>query len=164
VGGPGFFGVPGGPPRPAPVTARPGGDAAREPDTPWGGPGEAGGSPGPGNPATAAGRAGDTDGPVTGGPVTGGPVTGGPAPGARAAASSEGSTPRAAGGQAPAGGAAGAGGQAASAPAPAQAAGPAVEEWPDDAGEAGGGTRLPTGMELIQRELGGKVIEEFEEP
>jgi DNA polymerase-3 subunit gamma/tau len=37
------------------------------------------------------------------------------------------------------------------------------EEWPDDAGPAGGAAG-PTGMELIQRELGGKVIEELEEP
>jgi hypothetical protein len=37
------------------------------------------------------------------------------------------------------------------------------EEWPDDAGpaaDAGG----PTGMELIERQLGGTVIEEIEEP
>jgi DNA polymerase-3 subunit gamma/tau len=37
------------------------------------------------------------------------------------------------------------------------------EEWPDDAGPAGGGAQ-PTGMELIERQLGGKVIEEIEEP
>ena len=37
------------------------------------------------------------------------------------------------------------------------------EEWPDDAGPAGGGAE-PTGMELIERQLGGTVIEEIEEP
>jgi len=43
-------------------------------------------------------------------------------------------------------------------PAPA-----APEEWPDDAGPAGG-TAGVTGMELIERQLGGRVIEEIEEP
>lgn len=37
------------------------------------------------------------------------------------------------------------------------------EEWPDDAGPAGAGPG-PTGMELIERQLGGRVIEEIEEP
>jgi hypothetical protein len=37
------------------------------------------------------------------------------------------------------------------------------EEWPDDAGPAGGESG-PTGMELIERQLGGTVIEEIEEP
>jgi DNA polymerase-3 subunit gamma/tau len=37
------------------------------------------------------------------------------------------------------------------------------EEWPDDAGPARGGAE-PTGMELIERQLGGTVIEEIEEP
>jgi len=37
------------------------------------------------------------------------------------------------------------------------------EQWPDDAGTAGGGSG-PTGMELIERRLGGTVIEEIEEP
>jgi hypothetical protein len=37
------------------------------------------------------------------------------------------------------------------------------EEWPDDAGPAGGRAE-PTGMELIERQLGGTVIEEIEEP
>ena len=48
------------------------------------------------------------------------------------------------------------------APAPNAPAGP-EEEWPDDAGptDDGGG---PTGMELIERQLGGMVIEEIEEP
>jgi DNA polymerase-3 subunit gamma/tau len=37
------------------------------------------------------------------------------------------------------------------------------EGWPDDAGPAGGAAG-PTGMELIERRLGGTVIEEIEEP
>jgi DNA polymerase-3 subunit gamma/tau len=37
------------------------------------------------------------------------------------------------------------------------------DEWPDDAGPAGSGPE-PTGMELIERQLGGTVIEEIEEP
>jgi hypothetical protein len=37
------------------------------------------------------------------------------------------------------------------------------EEWPDDAGPAEGGPG-PTGMELIERQLGGTVIEEIDEP
>ena len=43
------------------------------------------------------------------------------------------------------------------------AAPPGPEEWPDDAGPAGDAPG-PTGMELIQRQLGGQVIEEIEEP
>jgi hypothetical protein len=39
----------------------------------------------------------------------------------------------------------------------------AEEEWPDDAGPADSGTG-PTGMELIERQLGGTVIEEIDEP
>jgi DNA polymerase-3 subunit gamma/tau len=45
------------------------------------------------------------------------------------------------------------------APAPAGLA----EEWPDDAGPADGGAG-PTGMELIERQLGGTIIEEIDEP
>ena len=37
------------------------------------------------------------------------------------------------------------------------------EEWPDDAGPAPGGAG-PTGMELIERQLGGTIIEEIDEP
>jgi DNA polymerase III subunit gamma/tau len=37
------------------------------------------------------------------------------------------------------------------------------EEWPDDAGPPGAAAG-PTGMELIERQLGGRVIEEIEEP
>jgi DNA polymerase III subunit gamma/tau len=46
-------------------------------------------------------------------------------------------------------------------PGPGEALGD--EEWPDDAGPAGG-VAAPTGMELIERQLGGTVIEEIEEP
>jgi DNA polymerase-3 subunit gamma/tau len=45
-------------------------------------------------------------------------------------------------------------------------AGYADEEWPDDAGgpgNAGAGPDALTGMELIQRQLGGRVIEEIDE-
>ena len=37
------------------------------------------------------------------------------------------------------------------------------EEWPDDAGPADGGVG-PTGMELIERQLGGTINEEIDEP
>jgi DNA polymerase-3 subunit gamma/tau len=37
------------------------------------------------------------------------------------------------------------------------------EEWPDDAGPADGRAG-PTGMELIERQLGGTIIEEIDEP
>ena len=43
------------------------------------------------------------------------------------------------------------------------AAGGPEEEWPDDAGPAPGGAG-PTGMELIERQLGGTIIEEIDEP
>ena len=39
----------------------------------------------------------------------------------------------------------------------------ADEEWPDDAGPAGAGTEGLTGMELIRRQLGGRVIQEIED-
>ena len=45
----------------------------------------------------------------------------------------------------------------------APAAADLEEEWPDDAGPAAGGAG-PTGMELIERRLGGTIIEEIEEP
>jgi DNA polymerase-3 subunit gamma/tau len=44
-----------------------------------------------------------------------------------------------------------------------QAAAFAEEEWPDDAGPVGTGTEDLTGMELIRRELGGRVIQEIED-
>ena len=37
------------------------------------------------------------------------------------------------------------------------------EDWPDDAGPADSGAG-PTGMELIERQLGGTIIEEIDEP
>jgi DNA polymerase-3 subunit gamma/tau len=49
------------------------------------------------------------------------------------------------------------------APPQPQAAGFADEEWPDDAGPAGPGTEDLTGMELIRRQLGGRVIQEIED-
>jgi DNA polymerase-3 subunit gamma/tau len=74
------------------------------------------------------------------------------------------------------GGGGGAAGRASSIPRPpgprpgagtsSSGGGPAVagqEEWPDDAGPAGAGPG-PTGMELIERQLGGTIIEEIEEP
>jgi len=44
-----------------------------------------------------------------------------------------------------------------------QSAAFADEEWPDDAGTAGTGTEDLTGMELIRRQLGGRVIQEIED-
>ena len=38
-----------------------------------------------------------------------------------------------------------------------------TEEWPDDAGPADAGAG-PTGMALIERQLGGTIIEEIDEP
>jgi DNA polymerase-3 subunit gamma/tau len=49
------------------------------------------------------------------------------------------------------------------APPGQQAAASAEEEWPDDAGPAGAGTEDLTGMELIRRQLGGRVIQEIED-
>jgi DNA polymerase-3 subunit gamma/tau len=48
-------------------------------------------------------------------------------------------------------------------PAPPQAAGSADEEWPDDASGPGSGAEDLTGMELIRRQLGGRVIQEIED-
>jgi DNA polymerase-3 subunit gamma/tau len=48
------------------------------------------------------------------------------------------------------------------APSPPQDAGLAEEEWPDDATGPGTGADL-TGMELIRRQLGGRVIQEIED-
>jgi DNA polymerase III subunit gamma/tau len=47
--------------------------------------------------------------------------------------------------------------------APPQPAGSADEEWPDDASGPGTGTEDLTGMELIRRQLGGRVIQEIED-
>ena len=46
---------------------------------------------------------------------------------------------------------------------PSPSAADLEEEWPDDAGPADGGGG-PTGMELIERQLGGTIIEEIDEP
>jgi DNA polymerase-3 subunit gamma/tau len=48
-------------------------------------------------------------------------------------------------------------------PAPPQDAGFADEEWPDDATGPGTGAEHLTGMELIRRQLGGRVIQEIED-
>ena len=44
-----------------------------------------------------------------------------------------------------------------------RAAGSADEEWPDDASGPGTGAQDLTGMELIRRQLGGRVIQEIED-
>jgi len=49
------------------------------------------------------------------------------------------------------------------APPQPQAAGFADEDWPDDATGPGTGTEDLTGMELIRRQLGGRVIQEIED-
>jgi DNA polymerase-3 subunit gamma/tau len=46
---------------------------------------------------------------------------------------------------------------------PPQPAGSAEEEWPDDASGPGTGAENLTGMELIRRQLGGRVIQEIED-
>jgi DNA polymerase III subunit gamma/tau len=46
---------------------------------------------------------------------------------------------------------------------PPQDAGFADEEWPDDATGPGTGAENLTGMELIRRQLGGRVIQEIED-
>jgi DNA polymerase-3 subunit gamma/tau len=46
---------------------------------------------------------------------------------------------------------------------PQQDAGSADEEWPDDATGPGAGAEHLTGMELIRRQLGGRVIQEIED-
>jgi DNA polymerase-3 subunit gamma/tau len=48
-------------------------------------------------------------------------------------------------------------------PASPSAAGSADEEWPDDASGPGTGAQDLTGMELIRRQLGGRVIQEIED-
>jgi DNA polymerase-3 subunit gamma/tau len=48
-------------------------------------------------------------------------------------------------------------------PASPPAAGSADEEWPDDASGPGTGAQDLTGMELIRRQLGGRVIQEIED-
>jgi DNA polymerase-3 subunit gamma/tau len=80
-------------------------------------------------------------GPATKRPATKGPVGRGPAAGAQPARAAR-SRPASSG---------------------PQAAASTEEEWPDDAGPAGTGTEDLTGMELIRRQLGGRVIQEIED-
>ena len=130
---------------------------------------------GPGAPGSRAGsrsgtgRAGHGRGDPPDGPGNppGGPISGSAAPGdQQAAKGGPGSTSERGGAvrrDAPPTAQASPSGREKSRPAaPAPAAG-YDEEWPDDAGPAGGGDE-PTGMELIERQLGGTVIEEIEEP
>jgi DNA polymerase-3 subunit gamma/tau len=124
-----------------------------------------------GRPGGAADRPGDgasrSDGPGEAGGVRG--STGNPPGGSQARQGQSGS-----GGRSGAGGAAA--GRASSRPrspeprsagGTSSSGGPAAadldEEWPDDAGPADGGAG-PTGMELIERRLGGTIIEEIDEP
>src|SRR5262249_7034510 len=95
------------------------------------------GSPGPGSPGT--------EGPGPGAPGAGSPGVGG----ARRAGPPT-APPRPAAREIPL-------------PDGPQSAADYDEEWPDDAGPAEA-TPGPTGMELIERQLGGTVIEEIEEP
>ena len=120
-------------------------------------------APGAGGQPGAPGGATDRPDDPAGRPGTRGSA-GTPAPGHRAAAGGPGGTAKAGapGRRAPA---------APRMPGPRAGGGPAApsspagldEEWPDDAGPADGGAG-PTGMELIERQLGGTVIEEIEEP
>ena len=145
-------------------------DPARGQDDPPDGPGSRLGGPGtaprgarsaPGSHQAAAGGPGGGPGVGSpGGPSAGSPGTEGPGPGAPGAGSPG------------VGGARRAGPPAASArpaareiplPDGPQSAADYDEEWPDDAGPAGAAPG-PTGMELIERQLGGTVIEEIEEP
>jgi DNA polymerase-3 subunit gamma/tau len=127
------------------------GGAARRQGGPPGGPGTASGT------GTASGR----------GTASSGPASESLAPGGQQAAKgSPGSTPVGGGsarrGAPSAAAARPADGETSLPDAPPPPAG-YDEEWPDDAGSAGGGSG-PTGMELIERQLGGTVIEEIEEP
>ena len=117
---------------------------------------------------TAGGRAAQGNRPAQDNPAT--PPTGDPPAGPSAASQPEG--PTRGPGAVPEGGRAAkstaAGGQQAeprrSRPAlPPQAAGFADEEWPDDASGPGSGAEDLTGMELIRRQLGGRVIQEIED-
>jgi DNA polymerase-3 subunit gamma/tau len=131
------------------------------------------GGPGAGPTGSAAGLGAIPDAPDTGlkepEPAVGepgsapgpddGPVRAAPA-GAAAPASRKAKSP-ASGAKKPAGAAAPRGAEASTPSAPG--AGFDDEEWPDDAGpaaDAGG----PTGMALIEQQLGGRVIEEIDEP
>jgi DNA polymerase-3 subunit gamma/tau len=124
--------------------------------------------PAPADPAAPGGGARSPR-PAAGGQDTGhnappaGPPAGATPPGAPRAATGERDLGSGPGGVTVGGPAA----PAAAAPAPRQGsaggAADADEEWPDDAGPAGAGPG-PTGMALIEQQLGGRVIEEIEEP
>src|SRR5262245_29220112 len=149
-------------------------------DDPPDGPGSRPGGPGtaprgarsaPGSHQAAAGGPGGGPGVGSpGGPGAGSPGTEGPG---ASSPGTEGPGPGAPGAGSPGvGGARRAGPPAASArpaareiplPDGPQSAADYDEEWPDDAGPAGAAPG-PTGMELIERQLGGTVIEEIEEP
>jgi DNA polymerase-3 subunit gamma/tau len=145
----GIVGGSGGP-RPAPAAARADGAVTREPDTQRGGSYQPGASSGPGSAVR-----GETGAPAAGTPEPGAEIPGGEIPSPRAGDSPARTRSRAGSAEA---------GPRGPEPGHAPAADPAAEEWPDDAGAAGGGTAVPTGMALIERELGGRVIEEIEEP
>ena len=153
--------------------------------------GSHGGRPAPADPASRAGASGRAAAPSAAGPAGASDRPSGMAdrpdgsadrPGAPGGMQGSAGTPPAGsrassggpGGMSGAGG--GAAGRASSPPRPpeprsdgrtsspgAPAAADLEEEWPDDAGPAADGAG-PTGMELIERRLGGTIIEEIEEP
>jgi DNA polymerase III subunit gamma/tau len=137
-GGAGPGGIGSGGTGPGGVTDRPGGTADR-PD---------GHTDGPGGPGAVRGSAGTPPAGFQAHPGRGG--MSGPGGGAAGRASSPPRTP----GSRPGRGTSATGGPAAADP---------EEEWPDDAGPADGASG-PTGMELIERQLGGTIIEEIDEP
>jgi len=109
------------------------------------------------------GRDDSPDGPGT---APGGSTSGSVAPGGQGAAKGgPGSSPEGAGSarRAPAAAPARPTGRETAVPDAPPPAADDDEEWPDDAGPARGESG-PTGMELIERQLGGTVIEEIEEP
>jgi len=127
---------------PGDATDRPGGMPDRPGDSAADGPGAPGGMQGnagtpPGGVQAHQGRGGSGGRPGAGGAATGRPSSPPRPPEPRSAGGA--SSPR---------------GPAASDP---------DEEWPDDAGPADGSAG-PTGMELIERQLGGTIIEEIDEP
>jgi DNA polymerase III subunit gamma/tau len=134
------------------------------------------GDPGPGNGPGSPGATGPADRDDPPGP----PATGRPAPDPQAPgpAAPDSPKPRASARGAGGSGRSGPGGRAAAQPgttgrrtaakpgsggSPGRADAPAAdEEWPDDATGPSGGADL-SGMELIRRQLGGRVIEEIED-
>jgi DNA polymerase III subunit gamma/tau len=130
---------------------------------------------GPAAPGSSAGshsgtgraRHGRDDPPDGSGNASSGPASGRAAPGDQQAAKAGPASTSERGGSvrrdAPSAAQAGPSGRGKSLPGAQPPAPDYEEEWPDDAGPAGGGAG-PTGMELIERQLGGTVIEEIEEP